>query len=131
MNLRKYVLAVLAVFGFIFVFDMIFHGIFLADFYEQTQSLWRPKGEYVMPMMIFGQMLFALMFVLIFTFGYQKQGMIEGVRYGALIGLLLIPNSLILYAVQPLPEVLAALWVIGAMVEMILAGAIAASVYRS
>lgn len=131
MNLRKYVLAVLAVFGFLFVFDWVFHGVFLADFYDQTQHLWRAKEDCVMPMMVFGQILFALMFVLIFTYGYQNKGMIEGVRYGALIGLLLIPNSLISYAVQPLPEALAALWVIGGMVEMIILGAVAASVYRS
>ncbi len=129
-NIRKFVLATLAVFGFIFVFEWIFHGIFLNDFYEETQYLWRPKGEANMTIMVFAQMLFALVFVRIFTHGYQNKGAMEGVRYGALIGLLLIPNSLIFYAVQPLPEALVTLWIIGGMVEMILCGAILATVWK-
>jgi len=131
MTLRKYVMAVLVVFGFIFVFEWIYHGIFLSDYYEQTANFWRAQEDIVMPMMVFGQMLFALMFVLIFTYGYQNKGMMEGVRYGALIGLFLVPNSLIFYAVMPLPEPLVVAWIIGGMVEMIFAGSIVGTVYKT
>ncbi len=47
-----------------------------------------------------------------------------------LIGLLFIPTNLIFYAVQPLPFALVVLWSVGGLIEMMLAGAIAAVIYR-
>jgi len=130
MNKLRYGLASLAVFIFVAVFEGIFHGKFLVGIYAQTAELWRPAGEMNTPVIVFAQLMFSFVFGFIFTKGYENKGIMEGVRYGILIGLLAIPCHLVSYAVQPLPIQLAILWSVGGLIEMILAGAILAAVYR-
>ena len=130
MNIKRFILASLAVFVFIFIYEWLFHGLLLKDMYTATASLWRPQGQCIFPAMLAGQILFPLIFTFIFTKGYENKGLAEGARYGLLIGLLFVPNHLIFYAVQPLPLNLVAAWIIGGLAEMILAGMILAAVYR-
>ena len=130
MNTKRYLLTSLIVFAFIFIFEWIFHGMFLKDMYMATASLWRPQGQCVWNAMLTAQILFAFVFTFIFTKGYENKGIAEGARYGLLIGLLFVPNHLIFYAVQPLPFNLILAWIIGGLVETILAGIILAAIYR-
>jgi len=130
MNNKRYVLASLMVFVFIFVFEWFFHGVLLHDLYTQTQNLWRAKEDVIMPAMFLGQLTFPFIFTFIFIKGYENKGIGEGIRYGILIGLLFIPSNLIYYAVMPLPFVLVGLWILGGLIEMILAGAIVSIIYR-
>lgn len=130
MNTKKYVIASLVVFAFIFVFEWIFHGMLLHGIYEQTSHLWRPKGEYNFLAMTAGQLLFTFVFVFIFLKGLEHKGLAEGVRFGLLIGLLYLSNNLIFYAVQPLPANLIVIWSVGAFIELALAGVILAVLYR-
>lgn len=130
MNVKRYFLASLAVFVFIFIFESVFHGNFLQDFYAQSPDLWRAKEDYQFPFMLLAQVMFPLVFTFIFTKGYENKGVGEGIRFGMLIGLLFVPTNLIFYAVQPLPFALVVLWSIGGLIEMMVAGAIAATVYR-
>ena len=130
MNKQRYLLASLAVFVFVFVFEWVFHGSFLKGIYEQTAHLWRPKTDCHMPVIIAAQLMFSFIFGFIFLKGYENKGIMEGVRYGVLIGLLAIPANLISYAVMPLPIDLVVLWCTGGLIELILAGAILAAVYK-
>jgi len=131
MNTKRYVLGSLAVFAVIFVFEWIFHGMFLKDLYNQTAAMWRPQDECVFPALATGQLILAFIFTLIFTKGYENKGIAEGIRYGVLIGMLFVPGHLMFYAVQPLPPILVIYWCIGGIIEMILAGAALAAVYKS
>ncbi|MCR4337128.1 MAG: hypothetical protein NUV91_04905 [Candidatus Omnitrophica bacterium] len=128
---KRYFVSSLFVFLFITVFEWIFHGIFLKDLYVQTSYLWRPEDQFIMPAMLLGQFSFAFIFSFIFVKGYENKGMIEGIRYGLLIGLLFIPSQLVMYAVQPLPANLVILWSVGGLVELAIAGAILAATYRT
>ncbi len=130
MNKQRYALASLAVFVFVVIFESLFHGRFLSGFYMQTRHLWRPAGEMNTPVIVFAQLFFSFVFGYIFLKGYENKGIMEGVRYGILIGLLAIPCHLIFYAVQPLSIQLVVLWCVGGLIEMIFAGAILAAVYK-
>lgn len=130
MNNRRFFLASVSIFAFMFAFEWVFHGNLLADFYARTASLWRPKGECILPSMLLGQFMFPFVFSYIFLKGYENKGMGEGIRYGALIWLLFVPSNLIYYAVMPLPFELVLLWLLGSIIEMVLAGAILATIYR-
>lgn len=130
MNSKRYFLASFAVFVFIFIFEWVFHGMALKGLYEATASLWRPKEECVTWAMFVAQVMFAFVFTFIFTKGYEGKGIGEGTRYGILIGLLMIPTNLIWYAVAPLPFELVVYWSIGGIIELVLCGAIAATVYK-
>ncbi|MBM2830598.1 MAG: hypothetical protein HW411_1388 [Gammaproteobacteria bacterium] len=132
MNTKRFIPAIIAVFTFVFIYEWILHGYFLTGLYESTPALWRTKTEmpgYMMWLM-FGQLVFSVMFCFIFLKGYENKGPMEGVRYGILIGLLAIAPNLIFYAVQPLPGILVVYWCIGGLVETIIAGVILASIYK-
>ena len=130
MKKQRYLLASLGVFVFVFLFEWAFQERFLWGLYEQTAHLWRPKGEMLCPAIVAAQLLFSFVFGFIFLKGYENKGIMEGVRYGVLIGFLMIPYNLIFYAVQPLPVQLVVLWSVGSLIEMILAGVVLAAIYR-
>ena len=132
MNTRRFVPAIIAVFIFIFLYEWVLHGYLLAGIYESTPTLWRPKAEmnnYCIWLTL-GQLLFSVMFCYIFLKGYENKGVMEGVRYGILIGILAMSPNLIFYAVQPLPANLVIYWCIGGMVEAIIAGVVLAAIYK-
>ena len=124
--------SVLAVFVFIFLFEWLFHGMFLKGAYQATSSFWRTPEEMqqYMPWMIMGQLFVAFFFCFIFTKGYESKGFAEGLRYGLLIAFFMSAPHLIMYAVSPLPWTLYVSWVIGILIEFTIAGLIVASVYK-
>ena len=130
MNTKRYLLASAAVFLFIFIYEWILHGVLLKGYYLQQPNLWRGPNDCVFPAMISAQIIFPLIFTYIFIQGYESKGLSEGLRYGLLIGLLFVPHSLIWYAVQPLSVNLVIAWIIGGIIEMMLAGAIVAAIYK-
>lgn len=131
MSIKRYVSASIAVFVFIFLYEWVFHGILLKPVYNATQHLWRAQEDCVFWAMLLGQFLFPFIFAYIFTKGYEKKGIAEGIRFGVVIGLLFVPSNLIYYAVQPLPGSLVLAWCFGGIIEMAIAGAILAAVYKN
>ncbi|MEE8513733.1 MAG: hypothetical protein V3S73_03305 [Gammaproteobacteria bacterium] len=132
MNMKRFLIACVVVFIFIFAYEWLFHGVLLRDLYAETPTLWRGQANMqgYLHWLHIGQLWFAVLFCLIFVKGYENKGLGEGIRYGLLIGLLFIGPNLIIYAVQPLPAILVVAWSIGGLIEMIIAGLIAAALYR-
>lgn len=132
MNVTRVALAAIAVFAFIFIYEGLFHGQFMMADYTATAALWRSQTEMMANMgwLTLGQAVFAVLFTIIFTKGYEGRGVSEGIRYGVLIGLLLIGPTLVRYAVEPIPLSMILKWIVGGMIEATVAGIIAALVYR-
>jgi len=133
MNTKKFTLACIAVFIFIAAFDFIFHGYYMKAAYEQTASLWRPEAEMksFMPWLILGQLIIAIGFVALFTKAFKRGGIPEGAVYGFLVGIIFTGNLLIGYAVSPYSVSLLANWIIGTLIESILAGMLVALIFRT
>ena len=71
------------------------------------------------------------MFVYIFIKGYEGKGVVEGVRYGFRIGILMnVMGMFNQYAVYPIPFTLAIQWFIFAMIEFIICGIIVSLIYK-
>ena len=135
MTNKRCVLASVAAFVVVFVLDAIVHGKLLMGLYDQTASVWRPKPEanQKMWLMLLGQLLFAAVFTVIYSKGYEadKSGLGQGLRYGLLTGLLLsICYVSVWYVVLPIPFALALGWVASAMANCLLAGAVVGVIYR-
>jgi phosphate/sulfate permease len=55
----------------------------------------------------------------------------EGVRYGALIGVLLaLPTSVDAFVIYPITEQLAVIWFFSTVVSMMIAGALFSAIYK-
>ncbi|MBL4647860.1 MAG: hypothetical protein JKY13_02730 [Gammaproteobacteria bacterium] len=132
MNKPKFILSYCAVFVFIFFFEWLFHGVMLNDIYMSTASLWRtPEAMHSRFLwMLLGDALLAIFFCAIFLQGYKNKGIMEGVRYGLLIGLLFAPMHIMMYVVLPISPLLMVYWLMGSFVEFIIAGIITAAIYR-
>jgi len=128
---KRFWLGFIIVAVFIVVYEWIFHGLILKGDYMATASLWRPEAEmesYFL-WMLAGQLLFAFIFCLLFTFTRCQTNFKDGATYGLVVGLLMSSVSLIYYAVMPVPMSLMVGWILGGIIETIIAGAIFALVY--
>ncbi len=132
MNKEKFILSCVSVFAFIFLFDWIFHDYVIDDLFEDSASLWRPDSEVLSYLLwsIFGKILLSVLFCLIFLHGYENKGLGEGIRYGLLIGLLLTAPLFMFFSMQPIPANLFIAWLIGGVIEIVIAGMILAAIYR-
>jgi len=76
MNAKIFILASIAVTIFIMAFDFLFHGMLMANTYDQTASLCRPHevmNDY-MVWMILGQIIMSVGFVALFTKSFKRGG---------------------------------------------------------
>lgn len=129
---RRYVLACIATWIFVFFYEWLLHGVILEPLYLESSDLWRTQTAMTEKChwMMLGQGIFVFLFGFIFTKGYEGRGIWEGARYGWWIGLLLAAPNLVMYAVQPLPPLLIVGWSIGGLIEWSLAGMVLAAIYR-
>ena len=133
MNAKKFAIACIAVFAFIFVFEILFHGIFMQSSYEQTANLWRTEEAMNSNRvwLILGQLIISIGFVALFTKAFKRGGLPEGIIFGLLLAIAYSGHYLISYAVSPYPFNLVISWIIGTVIELILAGIIVAFIYKS
>ena len=131
MNVKRYIAASLAVFVAAVVLDYVIQAVILKSAYEATQSVWRPDVASKAWITVLVDLIIAFPFTYIFVKGYEGKGMMEGVRFGAIVGVLVgLPMSYGIYAVLPIPHSLALQWFLYGLIEAVLMGITAAAVYR-
>lgn len=131
MNVKRFLLASLAVFITFQVLDFIIHNLILGPAYEATMQLWRPDMMEKMWIMYVMGALMSLVFVYFFAKGNQGKGIAEGLKYGLIMGVLIaivIPVNQ--YIIYPLPGDLVLKWVLFGYAETIVAAVVAALVYK-
>jgi hypothetical protein len=85
----------------------------------------------MMWMMWIAGLVWALIFVYVFAKGYEGKGIMEGIRFGLLIGVFFsLPMSLGTYSSMPIGFGLAAAWFIFGVITITIHGIIAALIYK-
>lgn len=135
MNTRRWLWASVAVFVVLTISDFIVHGVLLADLYRETASVWRAPADSQRLMWIFsiGYLVFAPLFTLVYTKGYEpgKAGLGQGFRFGLYLGgMLSVLASYGWYVVLPIPLVIACYWFAAIIVQFVLAGVAVGLIYR-
>ncbi len=135
MDLKRWLLAAVGAFVVVFATEFVIHHLWLGEFYKAHAQWWRPEAEMnsMMHLMLLAQIIFAALLPMVYAKGYEsgKSGVGQGVRFGVLIGLLMtVPMSLMNYVIYPYPSSLIINWVLGGMVEYILAGAVIGLLYK-
>jgi hypothetical protein len=121
--MKKVIIGSLVVFVILEVMDIIVHGVLLMSAYTAMQDVWRHDMMQKMWILHIVKIVVAFMFVFIFSKGYEGKGIIEGVRYGFYIGLMLsMGYAFGSYVSFRIPHQIALQWFIYAMIEYILAG---------
>ncbi len=131
-NCTRFAIAAIAGFIFTFVFDFIVHGIMIMPLYDATADLWRPEStmmEYLPTSMIVSFLTVATL-LYIFTRHYEGKGINEGVRFGAMMGVLIGLISFGMYVYLPIPITLAVAWFASSLVWLIGLGIVFSLTYK-
>ncbi len=131
MNFKRFIGASLAVFLAGRVLDFLIHGVILNAAYLATKAVWRPDMQSKMWLMWVSGFVVSFLFTYIFGKGYEGKGIMEGARFGLVIGVFVsIPMALNTYATIRIPHTLAVSWLLYGIAEWIVLGIVAASIYR-
>jgi hypothetical protein len=135
MNWKRLLLAALAAFIFLQLTDYLIHWVILEGVYENltARGVFRSAG--VMCGYIWVEILmtalFSLFFAYIFVKGYEGKGIIEGIRYGIVIGFFWIfVNAFKAFVILPIPYGLVWYWIIAGFIQTIIAGILLALIYK-
>ena len=130
--MKRFILAFLAAYIFLFVWGWLFNGVLLKDVYAETPNLWRSQSEMasLFHWIIIGQALVVFSFVMIYASGFAGGGVIAGIRLGLLLEIAAIGMRLGFYAVQPIPGKLILYGSIGGLIEMVIGGAMVGAICK-
>ncbi|MFA4924547.1 MAG: hypothetical protein WC557_10180 [Ignavibacteriaceae bacterium] len=123
--MKKFLLAILAVFVAWEVLDYIIHVVILAQQYKDTASLWRPEGEMKMWLMVIVTLISSAAFCYLYDAFVKDKSMANAVKFGLVFGIGTgIGMGYGTYSVQPITYMIAFTWFLGTVVEATVAGLI-------
>ncbi len=130
--MKRFILAFVAAYIFIFFWGWLLNGVLLKDIYVESPNLWRSQTEMMslFHWIITGQALIVFSFVMIYATGFAGGGVMAGIRLGVLLEIAAIGMRLGFYAVQPIPGKLILYGSIGGLVEMVIVGAMVGAIYK-
>lgn len=134
LNVTQWVIASVAVFVVLSILEFFVGWLVIGPWAAQLFPL-EPQPENMMTMRVWvylSRAIFSLMFVFVFTRGYEgKPGVGEGLRYGLWIGLLIyLPQFFMNMVVTHRPADFLAVRGLASLVEAVLSGVIVAMIYR-
>ncbi len=132
MNWKRFFIAFITAFIFIFFWGWLYNGVLLKDVLAEAQNLFRPREELMrlFHWILIGQAGLALSFVMIYASGFARGGIAAGVRLGIMVEILAVSARCAIYAAQPFPAKLLVLISVGGFIEMIVTGAIVGAIYK-
>lgn len=133
MNTKRLILTILLVFVGVWVTDFLIHGVWLANTYGRTKELWRPEKEMnaFFGWLMLGQLIASVTFVMIWAKGFAATACLGcACVYGTMMGLFNQSNTLITYAVQPLPAEIAVKWFVSGVAQGVVMGLLVFAVYK-
>jgi hypothetical protein len=132
MNPKKFFIAFIVAFVFIFAFGFVWYGNLMHNVHNEVPQLWRPEADFhsYFPILILGHVVLAFFLTWLFAKFAPAGGAKAGAVLGILIGLMLVGDNLISFAVQPLTTKILCGWVVGNLLEFGIAGAIVGAIYK-
>jgi len=128
--MKKMLIGFVAVFLTLEVLEFLIHGVILMSTYTAMQGVWRADMMAKMWVLHVVKLITAFFFVIIFSKGYENKGIMEGIRYGFYLGMIVASGfGLGTYASFPIPHGLALHWFVLTLIEYIIAGVVVALVY--
>ena len=132
MNPKRVLLSSLVLFLFALIWNGVLHGVILKEVNALVGSL---KRENFSDMLVYS-ILMTYGITLLFSIGYDrirrsgklKEGMLYGLAFGLLAGLLVDLNQ---YLIYPIPARVALSWFLGGIFEFMVYGIIVARIFHS
>ena len=135
MNIKRFWIAVLAVYIIAQLTGYLIHVVMLGPTYEAegVKEIFRNMEEMNSKMWIIyvTDLVWVFFFTYIFIKGYENKGLLEGLKYGVYIGLF-IPFVFAFqsYVVYPLPYSLIFQWFLYGVIQCVIYGMVVAAIYK-
>ena len=132
MNPKRFFIAFIVTFVFIFLFGFLWYGKFMQDIHNEVPMLWRTEADFGshFPWLILGHVVMAFFLTLLYARFVPAGGAAAGIVMGILVACLYIGNNLVTFAVQPLTTKILGGWIVGNLLEFGIAGAIVGALYK-
>lgn len=133
MNTKSFLITVVVLYIVVQVLGYLVHEVWLTPLYQELATVFRPEAEMNELMWVFfvTSAIFVLVFTYIFVRGREGKGIMEGVRYGALMGLLYnVTVSYDSFVVYPITYELTMKWALSGFAISIILGVVASLVYK-
>ena len=134
MNPKRILLALIAAFVAISATDFLMHQIWLKDTYApDIGKLWRSEDDMNahMPGIFIGEFLVAFAATMLWArIALGGAGIQCAIAFGVFLGIFYSGSAVMQNAVQPLPSGLMAKWIIGGILQCVLASIVLFLVYR-
>jgi hypothetical protein len=132
MNWKKFFIAFIAAFAFLFVFGFLWYATLMHGAHREVLTLLRPEADLksYFGWIILGHIVMAFFFTLLCA-RYVPSGRAgAGATLGVLVGLVYAGPHLISFAVQPLTVKILFGWIAGAVIQFAIGGAIVGAIYK-
>jgi hypothetical protein len=133
MNWKKFFIAFVAAFGFIFLFGFLWYGKLMNGAHQEVPILWRTDADFGnhFSALVFGHIVMAFFLTLVCVRFVPAGGAGACARLAILIALIYSGADLITFAVQPLTTKILCGWIAGDLIQFAIAGAIIGALYES
>jgi hypothetical protein len=132
MNWKKFFIAFVAAFVFIFLFGFVWFGTLMNPIHHEVPALFRPEADFgnYFAWLVFGHLVMAFFLTLLCARYTPAGGTGGGARLGLMTALIYAGADFITYAVQPLTTKMLAGWIVGDLLMFAVAGAIIGAIYK-
>jgi hypothetical protein len=132
MDWKKFFVAFVAAFGFMFLFGFLWYGKLMHGPHQEVPILWRTEADFGnhMSALVFGHIVMAFFLALLCARFVPAGGAGSCSGFALLVVLVYVGNDFILYAVQPLTTKILCGWIIGDLIQFAVAGAIIGAIYK-
>ena len=130
MDMKKFLIASIAAFIFVFLYEFLVHGILMASQYQQTMSVWRPQAEANMGIMLLSQFLFAAAVAFFYPIVGPDTDCKKAIPFGVGLGLVLAMPAIATHNYLPIPLTLSLLWAVIAFIKALGSSFIVSKIYN-
>jgi len=132
MNIKRFILATIALFVFVFAYESFVHGTLLMNLYIKTPTLWRSYHQMktYIPFNLIIMGLLTIWITFIFTRLFSEGGWKNGLTFGVYLGVLSGIQAAGAYYYLPISAMLAGSWFVAYVIESIIGGLIIGIIYR-
>jgi hypothetical protein len=128
MNWKKFFIAFIAAFVFVFAFGFIWYANLMRGVHMEVPSLFRTQADF--PWLVLGHIVMAFFLTMVIARYAAGGGAGAGAALGFMIGLVYSGADFITYAVQPLTTKMLCGWILGDLIMFAVAGAIIGAIYK-
>ena len=130
MNMKRFIIAGIGAFVFVFLYEFLVHGFLMMGLYEQTASVWRPQEESNMLIMLLSQFLFGMAVAFFYPIVGLDTECKKAIPFGIGLGLVMAMPQIATYCYLPIPLIISLLWAVITFVKALGSSYIVSKIYN-